>query len=366
MPHAISLKHFAAEPSHSRWLLPLLAASLVSAGCNRARTPEHATLLASNAPLPSEVPPDTTLRIGDPKVQKELELSGLIARLPFRVEWQNISGGPQMLEAFRAGALDAGSVGDTPPIHAAFTGLDVKIIAVQTRDKPSMQLAIAPGVRIDQLTELRGKKIAYAPGQAQGALVLRVLAKANLRREDVSLIELNSTEFKDALGSRQVDMAPLGGPGLQRYLKEHRGDGAHTIAHGTRDSISFLYVPRAVLQDRAKAAALRAYVHLRAEAQLWASEHAAAWQNYYYEKDQGLAPEDARAALEIDIGLHFPADWRDVIHLTQDTIDLLASATGRKSFDAQQLFDLRYQSAAGELLSAVQTESTKYADVARP
>jgi ABC-type nitrate/sulfonate/bicarbonate transport system substrate-binding protein len=82
--------------------------------------------LALGAPLLREVPAETRLRIGDTKIQKQLELSGLIERLPFKVEWQNINGGPGTLEAFRASALDAGAVGDTPTIHAAFTYRDVR------------------------------------------------------------------------------------------------------------------------------------------------------------------------------------------------------------------------------------------------
>ena len=45
-----------------------------------------------------------------------------IDKLPFKVEWANISGGPQTLEAFRADALDVGAVADIPPLLATWTG----------------------------------------------------------------------------------------------------------------------------------------------------------------------------------------------------------------------------------------------------
>jgi sulfonate transport system substrate-binding protein len=346
-------------------LLPLLAAG----ACSREQAPSSAKL-ALDAPLPAEFPGETKLRIGDPKVQKQLELSGLISELPCAIEWHNMTGGPQTLEAFRAGALDAGSVGDTPPIHAAFTGLPVKIIAVQLRDKPSFKLAVAPAVKVGVLTDLRGKRIAYAPGQAQGALVLRVLDKAGLKTDDVTLIELTSSEFKDALGSKQVDVAPLSGPILRRYLKQHAAEGAHAIPHGTRDSLSFLYVRTPVLEDPAKAAALRAYVRLRTRAQLWASEHAEQWLNFYYIKDQGLSDEDARAVIDLDVAPRYPADWRDLIALTQETIDLIARASGRAPFKAEQIFDLRYQTVGAEVASgstaSAAPPAAAYAGVSRP
>lgn len=324
--------------------LPIALAFLALA-CSREAASTSGPKLAPDAPLPREVSAQTRLRIGDPKVKRQLELSGLIDRIPFQVDWQNVTGGPQTLEAFRASALDAGAVGDTPPIHAAFTGLDIKVVAVQLRDKPNMQLALTPGLALGSLAELRGKRIAYAPGQAQGALVLRVLERAQLSTSDVTLVELTSSEFKDALSSKQVDVAPLSGPILRRYLKQHKADGARAVAHGERDSLSFLYVRTAVLEDAAKAAALRVYVRLRAEAQLWASEHAERWMHAYYVRDQGLSEDDARAIIDVDVSPKFPSDWRELIALTQQTIDLLAKTTGREPFRAEQIFDLRFQEA---------------------
>jgi NMT1/THI5 like len=175
----------------------LATALLASLGCGRNSDASSGPRLAWDQPIPSSFVSQTKLRLGDPLVQMQLHLTGGIDRLPFTADWQNISGGPQTLEAFRAGVLDGGSVGDTPPIHAAFTGLEVKIIAVQVRDKEVFQLAVAPGAHVGSLDELRGKKIAYAPGQAQGALVLRVLKRAGLSTKDVVLIELNSPEFKE-------------------------------------------------------------------------------------------------------------------------------------------------------------------------
>jgi sulfonate transport system substrate-binding protein len=330
----------------------LALALLATSGCDRDQPRTDRPRLALDDPLPSEFSPATKLRIGDPKVQQQLQLSGLIEQIPFRVEWQNVTGGPQTLEAFRAGALDAGAVGDTPPIHAKFTGVDVKIVAVHLRDRPSFKFAVAPGSKVDSLDDFRGKRIAYAPGQAQGALVLRVLEKRSISTDQVTLIELTSSEFKDALSSRQVDIAPLSGPTLRRYLKEHRTEGAHAIEHGTRDAISFLYVRTDVLEDPAKAAALRSYVQLRTRAQLWAAEHAEAWLQHYYIRDQSLAEEDARALIDVDLTPRHPADWSEVIALTQETVDLIARASGRTRFQAAELFDLRFQSVGAEAANA--------------
>lgn len=153
----------------------LLAASGAAAlagiaGCARDEPAGAATDLS--APIPTAVPPGTRLVIGDPTTQRALEFSGEVAGLPFEVEWANVSGGPQTLEAFRADALDIGAVADIPPIHATWTGVPVRIVAAKFRvdpiQHPIYQLGIAPGVSAPTLADLRGKRIAYSPGQAQG------------------------------------------------------------------------------------------------------------------------------------------------------------------------------------------------------
>jgi sulfonate transport system substrate-binding protein len=332
----------------------LLLGGMLS-GCETAHDAAPTAKLPLQAAIPNAFPRDTTLRLGDPLVQKQLTLSGELAALPFTPDWHNISGGPDTIEAFRAGVLDGGAVGDTPPIHAAFTGLDVKIIAVQMREAPTFKLAVAPGAHVTQLGDLRGKKLAYSPGQAQGALILRTLKHAGIPIDSVQLVELRSTEFKDALGSAQVDVAPLSGPILTRYLNEYQARGATAIAHGVRDNLSFFYVRTAVLEDAHKAAALRAYVRMRARAQLWAAEHPDAWLQAYYVKDQGLHESEGRSLIENAGRPQYPSDWSEAISLTQETIDLLARERGRPSFDAKRLFDLRFQAAVAQLASAQTT-----------
>jgi sulfonate transport system substrate-binding protein len=322
-----------------------LIGGLALMGCGRPLA--SAEKLPLDGVIPDSFPRETSLTIGDPVVEKQLKQSGALAELPFVASFQNISGGPTTLEAFRAGVLDGGAVGDTPPIHAAFTGLDIKIIAVQLREKPYMQLAASPGTRIASLRDLAGKRIAYAPGQAQGALILRVLAKAGIEKKDVTLVELTSSEFRDALANHQVDVAPLSGTNLLRYLSQYRSEGAHAIPHEVRDTVSFFYVRREVLEDAHKAAALREYVELRTRAQLWAQTHPEEWRIAYFEKDQGLSAEEGRYLIESAGRTSYPGDWTDVIALTQETIDAIARASNRATFDAASLFDRRFE-AVGE------------------
>ena len=310
------------------------------------------------AALLSEVPEGTVLRVGDPTTQKALEFSGLIDQLTFKVEWANISGGPQSTEAFRAQALDVSAVAEIPAIHATWTDLPVRIIAAKFRKdfiaNPIYEFGIAPGVTVNSLADFRGKKIAYSPGQAQGVLVLRALQAAGLTKDDVQLIELPSTGdvYPVSLASKQIDIAPIGGVNIKRYLAQYGEDGATTIKHGLRDDPGHLYAPQWVLDDPAKAAALAAVCPALGAGAEWIQDHPDEWIEKYYVKDQGLTAEDGQYLVNLAGQYDIPDNWDDVIARHQATIELLAAATGNPVFDADQNFDRRFEHIAAEALEA--------------
>jgi sulfonate transport system substrate-binding protein len=351
---ALPLRH--APRRHAHVLLSLLIGLASLTACGGGAPSGSVPALAPDAPLPAKVPKGTRLRVGDPTTKVALELSGEISAFSFDVEWANISGGPQTSEAFRADALDVGAVAEIPAIHATWTNLPVKIVASKFRKDPihhpTYELGIAPRVAVKTLADLRGKKIAYSPGQAQGALVLRVLKKAGLTKQDVTLVELPSTGdvYVNALASHQVDVAPLGGVNIRRYPAKYGKDGATTIPHGIRDDPSHLYVRTSTLKDPAKAAAIREYVQAWARASVWVYRHPKEWIEGYYVKSQGLTLEDGRYLVDLAGEPDIPDKWTDAIARHQETIDLLAAETGNKVFNAKDLYDLRYESVAATAL----------------
>ncbi|MDQ7260968.1 ABC transporter substrate-binding protein [Paracoccus sp. PS-1] len=319
-------------------------------------------------PIPDEVPEGTVLRVGDPVTQKALEISGLIDELGFKVEWANISGGPQTSEAFRAKALDLASVAEIPSIHATWNDLPVRNIAYRERQDPIAhpiyRFGVTPalGDQIGSIQDFKGRRIAYSPGQAQGALVLRTLEAAGLGRDDVTLVEIPSTGdvYPVALGSGQVDVAPLGSVYIARYIRQYGPDGARLVDHGLRDDPSHLWAPQWVLDDPAKAAAAAEYVRLWARATEWINDHPEEFIQGYYVKDQNLSYEDGKAAVEQTGRQVIPASWDEVIQRHSHTIALLAEATGNTPFSAEEIFDRRFEKIAAEALfkgsSAVKKE----------
>ncbi|GAA1517816.1 ABC transporter substrate-binding protein [Nocardioides humi] len=340
-----------------RGALVLLTALSVTAlaGCGSDSTPVKA--LAADAALPDDVADGTVLRLGIPDAEVALETSGLIDEVEgYRIEWANISGGPQSLEAFRAGALDASSVAEIPPLFATWTDTPVKIFAVSENpdplDNPIYELGVAPGVEVGDLADLKGKKIAYSPGQAQGALVLKALQKAGLAQDDVELVELQSVNdtYVNALGSKQVDVAPLGGTLLTSYLAKYGPDGGTSIRTGIRDDASVLYGPAEVFEDADKAAALKDFVRLWVKARQWVKDHPDEFAQAYYVEHEGLTLEDGKRLLATSANRDVIGSWDDFIARQQETADLLSSEQGHPELDVTTLYDRRYEQVVADAL----------------
>ena len=327
--------------------------------------------LALDAPIPDSVPPGVTLTIGDPMTQRVLEYTGWDKGLPFRIHWAQISGGPAVTEAFHAKALDVGSAADIPPIHAIWVGIPVKIIAVRLRQDPQAhplyELAVAPHADVRTLAALRGKRIAFSPGQVQGEVVLRSLEAAHLTRADVKLVELPSTGadlYINALVGGLVDVAPIApGPAARHYVQNYGAEGARLIPHSAvRDDLVDLYVRTETLEDPGKAAALRAYVKLWARASAWIAAHPDDWARLYYVKNQGLSPDDARYAVQASGQPDVPANWNTAIALEQDSVDLMARETRQKPFPAASLFDRRFEPLTAEAFARESAASARVAE----
>jgi sulfonate transport system substrate-binding protein len=198
-------------------------------------------------------------------------------------------------------------------------------------------------VNVASLADLRGKKIAYSAGQAQGALVLRVLQKAGLTQKDVTLVDLTSTgdSYRTALGSKAVDVAPLGTSTVRTYKSKY--PGATTIPTGIRDDASTLYCLTKAVQDSGKAAALKAYVAVRTKALLWQNDHPDEYSKAYLQEVQGLSEADAKAYLADGGDKGIPATWDNAQSRLQATADLLAAEQKHDKLDVSKLVDRRFE-----------------------
>jgi sulfonate transport system substrate-binding protein len=290
-----------------------------------------------------------------------LQHTGLESRLPFKVRWEHLTGGPEVTEAFNAKALDVGLGASVPPIHATWVGIPVKVIAFRLRqdpfNHPAYVLGVSPKARVQTLADLRGKKIAFSPSQVQGEIVLRTLKAQGLGAKDVSLVELPSSiggdVYTNALASNLVDVAPIGaGVIANRFLRKFGRDGAQIIHHPAfRDDALSVFVRQDVLSDPAKAAALRHYVRAWAWAQNWIATHRDEWIRGYYVGDQGLSAADGALIVDAAGQPDIPSNWDGAVAYQQSVIDVMSAQTGNKAFNAETLFDRRFQRVAADAVA---------------
>ncbi|MGW7284383.1 ABC transporter substrate-binding protein [Streptomyces sp. NPDC054847] len=331
---------------------------LAVAGCAPQAT--NAAHSEPAAELPTGPPPaGTSLTVAVRTSRIQFAESGLGRRLPFKVsQWPNLTAGPDIIQGFRARSIDLASNAGIPPIQAEAIGVKARIVAVQVRNHPSYVFATAPGSSIRGVEDFRGKKIGFSQGQAQGVVVLRALKKAGIAHEDVDLVELPSTQFLTALQSKQVDVAPLGEPTLTKYLSQYTKDGARGVRTDVVDLLTVLWAPVEVLNDPAKAAAVRSFVELWAKGQVWAWENSGRWIDAYYVKDQGVSRADGRRIVDSLSKPRFPASWKTAVAWEQETADLLAEGGFVPKLDAASLFDRRFEGIAAAAVTAPYREGS--------
>lgn len=326
------------------------AASLLAVSC---ATGDEGGAALTN-PLPTEVPAGVSLAVAANTAKVALTASGELNKLGFTVSsWPAVQAGPDVIQAFRGGSVDLATNAGIPPIHAHASGLDAKIVGVKVRTTPLYKLATAPGSSFTGLDGLRGKKIGFSPGQAQGLVVLRTLKAAGIRTDEVQLVELPSTKFLTALQAKEIDVAPFGEPTLTKYLDKYRVDGATAIDTPAVDALTVLWAPTSVLRDDSKAAAVAEFVKFWARGEVWAWEHPTEWIDAYYVKDQTVSAEDGKRIVATTEKPYFPENWNEAIAWEQETIDLVTKAGFfGNSFPAGELFDRRFEKIAFDAVAA--------------
>ncbi|MFI6038814.1 ABC transporter substrate-binding protein [Streptomyces sp. NPDC051315] len=338
------------------FLASVLGATAAAAGLSGCAESSAATGSegSSAAPLADKVPAGTSLKIASFQNTQQLQFRlAKLPELPFRVSsWLNIGAGPDVINAFRAKSLDLANNAGIPPIQAHFQGFDAKIVAINVTRKPNYLFATKPGSDIGSVEDFRGKKLAFSQGQAQGVVLLRALKKAGLGYDDVKLVPLTSNQFLTALQSGQVDIAPLANQQAPAYLQQYEAEGARAITTDVVDLLNLLWAPVSVLNDRAKAAAVAAYIPQWARGQVWQYENPDVWNEEFYVKTQNLTLAQARSVTALANKPLFPPSWTEAITWEQETADLLAEGGFVKKFDVGVLFDHRFEGIAARSVPA--------------
>jgi sulfonate transport system substrate-binding protein len=187
-------------------------------------------ILALLAPARAD---ESVLRVGDQRgnARALMEAAGVLADLPYRLEWSEFPAAAPLLEALNAGAIDAGGVGDAPFTFAAAAGVPVKAYLAFRNRQDGLAILVTQASPIRSVADLKGKRIATNRGSIGHQLVLAALEEAGLPANAVTLSFLPPADAKIALASGSVDAWSTWEPytstaelaGLARVVRDGNG-----------------------------------------------------------------------------------------------------------------------------------------------
>lgn len=202
-------------------LIGVLFLLLVASGCGKSASPAAAppapatqkpkSISITYVKAPLNVPSIIEKKLGT--FEKEFAKNNISVTFP------EITVGSKQTEAMAAGSLDfAHCLGGTSAILAAANGVDLKIIAIYSR-APKAFVVLAKGPEIQNLSDLKGKKVAGPKGTILHQLILAALAKNGMKPDDIQFISMDLPSSAAALMNGSVDAALSAGPDAIRAEK---------------------------------------------------------------------------------------------------------------------------------------------------
>ncbi|QIG43447.1 ABC transporter substrate-binding protein [Nocardioides anomalus] len=270
LPQAkLSRRRLAAVPA------ALLALSVALAGCGDDGGTGNEDAVGDNGKVDLS---QVTLIVGDQKgtSAKDILTAAGLEDTPYKIEWKEFTSGPPMLEALGANAIHVGQVGNTPPIFAAASGSEFKVVQAMTYTGEGDAIVVPKDSPITDVSQLEGKKVAVAQGSSANYNLLAQLQKAGVKYSDISVQNLQPADALAAFTTGAVDAWAIWEP----YTSQAEvAEGGKVIAtgDGVVNGYGFQVASDDAIEDPATKAALSDYLGRITQAQLWASEHPDDW-----------------------------------------------------------------------------------------
>jgi len=144
-----------------------------------------------------------------------------LATLGVGVTWTKFISGPPLLEALSVGSIDAGQVGETPPIFAQAAGSNlVYLVNIPPGTGESYGIIVLKDSPIKTVADLKGKKVAYARGTALTYFLVKALEEVGLKFNDVKAVNLTVADGQAAFLNKTVDAYVAIDPNLIKFQQE--------------------------------------------------------------------------------------------------------------------------------------------------
>ncbi|WP_043312026.1 aliphatic sulfonate ABC transporter substrate-binding protein [Pseudomonas sp. ML96] len=156
---------------------------------------------------------ETALRIGYQKsstlislLKSQGNLEKALAAHDIKVSWHEFASGQPLLEALNVGNVDiSADVADTVPVFAQAAGAQLAYFARETPSPSAQAILVREGSPLQNLAELKGKKVAVTKAAGAHYLLIAALAKANLKFSDIQPAYLTPADGRAAFENGKVD-----------------------------------------------------------------------------------------------------------------------------------------------------------------
>lgn len=258
------------------------------------------------------------------------------------VELKQFASGPPIIEAFAAGEVDFGLVGDQPAVQGKANNLPLKIIGSYGSTEKGNALIASADSGIKTLSDIRGKKIGYTAGSVGHQLLLKFLEAEGLTVNDAELLNLSPGDIYTSLESGSIDAGVTWEPYITKSVSS---DVADVIQDGTgyKYNVNVIIADGAFLEENPEISARLLKVLNRAAQ--WADEHEEESLDILA-KASGLDSSAFAATFEkFDRSLFLDQKKIDSIKETADY--LRKQGTIRSDVDIESVIDLSFLKAAG-------------------
>lgn len=186
-------------------IITILLSLILLSGC----TKKHETIKVGII----RVPNDTVVAIENQWIEEEFEKLGL------NVEFIFFDSGVAMNQAFASGSLDIAEMGFTNSVVALAKKLPVELFWIHDIIGSSEALVVKDS-SIENVEELKGKKIATIFSSTSHLSLLKTLEIHGLKQEDVTLLNMETAEIVAAWNRGDIDTAYTWEPTLSKIKED--------------------------------------------------------------------------------------------------------------------------------------------------
>jgi sulfonate transport system substrate-binding protein len=286
---------------------------------------------------------DTVLRVGDQRGGSRalMEAAGVLADVPYKIEWSEFPAAAPLLEALNAEAIDTGIVGDAPFTFAVASGAPIRGIMATRQDQGGLAILVRPDSPVRSLEDLKGKRVGTGRGSVGHQLVLAALEDAGLPKNALTLNFLLPAEAKAALTSGSLDAWSTWEPYTSQLVLSGE---ARIVRDGQGITPGLGFQAAHIDSIRTKRGELEDFVRRLAKARVWGTANHASYAETW-SKLIGLPKEIPLLWFTRANVRPVPID-AEVVSSEQRTIDLYArNGLIPKSLNAAEILDPSFNKA---------------------